>query len=239
MAARHAVAAIAKNSSMLSGSGKALLFDIDGTLADTDALHLEAFNQVFGPRGHVFDQARFTKELQGFSNAAISARFLAGEPPTHQAAIIDEKEAAFRKLVAGKIQPLPGLMTLLALADRASIPMVAVTNAPRLNAEMLLSGLGIMHRFKALVLGDELAHGKPHPMPYLEGLRAVSAAPKLSLAFEDSRSGIQSASAAGIATIGIRTSLGHADMVAAGAVMTAKTFDDPELVKLVGTTMNW
>jgi phosphoglycolate phosphatase len=224
---------------MLSGSGKALLFDIDGTLADTDALHLEAFNQVFGPRGHVFDQARFTKELQGFSNAAISARFLAGEPPTHQAAIIDEKEAAFRKLVAGKIQPLPGLMTLLALADRASIPMVAVTNAPRLNAEMLLSGLGIMHRFKALVLGDELAHGKPHPMPYLEGLRAVSAAPKLSLAFEDSRSGIQSASAAGIATIGIRTSLGHADMVAAGAVMTAKTFDDPELVKLVGTTMNW
>jgi len=43
--------------------GKALLFDIDGTLADTDALHLEAFNQVLGTRGHVFDHARFTKEL--------------------------------------------------------------------------------------------------------------------------------------------------------------------------------
>ena len=67
-------------------------------------------------------------------------------------------------------------MTFLALADQASIPMVAVTNAPRLNAEMLLSGLGIMHRFKAVVIGDELPHGKPHPMPYLEGLRAVSAA---------------------------------------------------------------
>src|ERR1700730_4449704 len=103
---------------------------------------------------------------------------------------------------------------------------------------MLLSGLRIVHRFKVLIIGDELAHGKPHPMPYLEGLRAASAAPNLSLAFEDSRSGIQSASAAGIATIGIRTSLGHADMVAAGAVMTAKTFDDPELVKLVRTTMN-
>ena len=223
---------------MVTGSGKALLFDIDGTLADTDALHLEAFNQVFGPRGHVFDQARFTNELQGFSNASISARFLAEEPPTRQAAIISEKEAAFRQVVAGKIRPLPGLMTLLDLADRASIPMVAVTNAPRLNAEMLLSGLGIMHRFKALVLGDELAHGKPHPMPYLEGLRTMSAAPDLSLAFEDSRSGIQSASAAGIATIGIRTSLGHADMVAAGAVATAQTFDDLELVKLVRTTMN-
>jgi phosphoglycolate phosphatase len=76
-------------------------------------------------------------------------------------------------------------------------------------------------------------------MPYLEGLRAVNAAPNLSLAFEDSRSGVQSASAAGIATIGIRTSLSHADMVAAGALMTAKTFDDPELFKLVAATMNW
>ena len=223
----------------MPGSGKALLFDIDGTLADTDALHLEAFNQVFGPRGHVFDRERASKELMGFSNTSISERFLPGEAPERQAAIMSEKEEAFRKLAAGQIQPLAGLMTLLACADRADVPMVAVTNAPRLNAEMMLSGLGIMHRFKAVIIGDELDHGKPHPMPYLEGLRAVRATPELSLAFEDSRSGVQSASAAGLATIGIRTSLGHADVVAAGAVMTAKSFDDPELLRLVGTTMNW
>lgn len=191
------------------------------------------------PRGHVFDHARFTQELQGFSNASISERFLASEPPRRQAAVIAEKEAAFRKLVAGQIQPLPGLMALLARADHANVPMVAVTNAPRLNAELLLSGLGIKHRFKAVIIGDELAHGKPHPMPYLEGLRAVSAAPDLSLAFEDSRSGVQSASAAGIVTIGIRTSLSHADMVAAGARATASAFDDPVLIRLVATAMNW
>jgi HAD superfamily hydrolase (TIGR01509 family) len=218
---------------------KALLFDIDGTLADTDALHLEAFNLVFGPRGQIFDHARFASELQGFSNASIGERFLPDQTPERQAAIMGEKEAAFRRLVSGKIQPVPGLMTLLALADRASIPMVAVTNAPRLNPEMLLSGLAIMDRFKAIVIGDELPHGKPHPMPYLEGLRAVNAAAGLSVAFEDSRSGIRSASAAGIATVGIRTSLSHADMLEAGAVMTAETFDDPELMKLVAATMNW
>ena len=59
----------------MPASGKALLFDIDGTLTDTDALHLEAFNEVLGPHGHVFDHARFTKELQGFSTASISERF--------------------------------------------------------------------------------------------------------------------------------------------------------------------
>jgi beta-phosphoglucomutase-like phosphatase (HAD superfamily) len=104
---------------------------------------------------------------------------------------------------------------------------------------MLLCGLGITHRFKAIVIGDELPHGKPHPMPYLEGLRAVNAAAHLSVAFEDSRSGIKSASAAGIATVGIRTSLSHADMVEAGARMTAKTFDDPDLIELVAATMDW
>jgi HAD superfamily hydrolase (TIGR01509 family) len=223
----------------MPASEKALLFDIDGTLTDTDALHLEAFNEVLGPYGHAFDHARFTQELQGFSNASIGARFLPGEPVERQAAIIGEKEETFRRLVAGRIQPVPGLMALLARADRAKIPMVAVTNAPRPNAEMLLSGLGIAGRFRVLVIGDELAEGKPHPMPYLEGLRAVGATAAASLAFEDSRSGVRSASSAGITTIGIRTSLSHAEMIAAGAVMTAKTFDDPELLHFVAATMNW
>ena len=137
------------------------------------------------------------------------------------------------------VQPLPGLMDLLVRADRAHVPMVAVTNAPRLNAQMLLSGLGIADRFKVLVIGDELAHGKPHPMPYLEGLRAVGAAPGASVAFEDSRSGVRSASSAGIATVGIQTSLSQHDMIAAGAVMTARAFDDPELLNFVAATMKW
>src|SRR5450755_3100769 len=103
----------------------ALLFDIDGTLADTDALHLEAFNLVLGPRGHVFDHGRFTRELQGFSNASIGERFLAGETLDRQMAVMDEKEAAFRNLVAGQVRPTTGLMALLARADQAGIPMVA------------------------------------------------------------------------------------------------------------------
>lgn len=222
---------------MLAGPGKALLFDIDGTLADTDALHVEAFNHVFGPRGHVFDRARAAKELMGFSTASLAERFLPDQPPERQAAIMDEKEAVFRRLVSGKIQPMPGLMTLLAWADRAGIPMVAVTNAPRLNAEMLLAGLGIMDRFKALMIGDELPHAKPHPLPYLEGLRAVNASASLSVAFEDSRSGIASASAAGIATVGIRSSLSHAELVAAGARLTVASFDDPDLMKMIAATM--
>ena len=224
---------------MSQTQGKALLFDIDGTLADTDPLHLAAFNQVLGPHGHSFDHARFGKELQGFYNESIFERFLAHEAPERRASILGEKERIFRELVGGQIVPVPGLMALLDRADRAGVPMVAVTNAPRPNAELLLAGLGIAHRFKALVIGDELAHGKPHPLPYLEGLRLAGAQASASLAFEDSRSGIQSATAAGIATIGMRTGLGHADLLAAGAVASARAFDDPELIRLVASAMAW
>ncbi|WP_440637824.1 HAD family hydrolase [Bradyrhizobium sp. PUT101] len=220
-------------------TGRALLFDIDGTLADTDPLHLRAFNQVLGPRGHVFDRARFSRELQGFANVAIGERFLPDEAPERRALILDEKEEVFRTLVAGQIAPLPGLMALLDRADSAGIPMVAVTNAPRLNAELLLSGLGITHRFKALVIGAELPHGKPHPLPYQEGLRFVGARPETSIAFEDSRTGVQSATAAGIPTVGIRTSLSHADLVASGAVTSASAFDDPALLERLANAMAW
>lgn len=219
--------------------GRALLFDIDGTLADTDPLHLKAFNQVLGPYGHAFDHARFSRELQGFANVSIGERFLPDEAPERRALILDEKEEVFRTLVAGQIEPLPGLMALLDRANAAGIPMVAVTNAPRLNAELLLSGLGITHRFEALVIGAELPHGKPHPLPYQEGLRFVGASAQASVAFEDSRTGVQSATAAGIPTIGVRTSLSHADLVAAGAIASASAFDDPELLAFLASAMAW
>ncbi len=224
---------------MIEAIGRALLFDIDGTLANTDPLHLKAFNQVLGPHGHVFDHARFSRELQGFANVSIGDRFLPDETPERRAAILAEKEEIFRTLVAGQVEPLPGLMALLDRADAAGIPMVAVTNAPRLNAELLLSGLGITERFKAIVIGDELPYGKPHPLPYQEGLRFVGSSAASSVAFEDSRTGVQSAAAAGIPTIGIRTSLSHDDLVGAGAVASASAFDDPALLARLAAAMAW
>lgn len=213
--------------------GAALLFDIDGTLVDTDRLHLQAFNDVFTPFGHRFDAARFRAELQGFSIASIVDRFFSAETAERGREIMDEKEAAFRKLAQAGLEPLPGLIALLDLADAAALPVAAVTNAPRANAEMLLGGLGIRRRFKAVILGDELEHGKPHPMPYLEGLRALGARADRSVAFEDSASGVASASAAGIATVGIMTSLTDRELRAAGAHTTAIDYRDPRLLAFV------
>lgn len=218
---------------MIPKPGAALLFDIDGTLADTDPLHLQAFNRTFEPYGHHFDRARFALELQGLANEAIARRFVPHLPADEQMAVMLGKEAMFRELARTQIHAVPGLFELLDLADAAGLPMAAVTNAPRANADLILNGLGIRDRFRALVIGEELAHGKPHPLPYLEGLRLLGADATMSIAFEDSRTGIASATGAGLVTIGMRTSLGPHDMIAAGAAMSADGYDDPALLAFI------
>ena len=99
-------------------------------------------------------------------------------------------------------------MALLDLADRAGVPYAAVTNAPRLNAEMMLAGLGIAHRFKALVIGDELP-ARQAASPALSGGPARCSARRRRIRSRSRipRSGVQSATAAGIATVGMLTSL--------------------------------
>ena len=217
--------------------GAALLFDIDGTLVESDPLHLQAFNSVFGPRGHHFDHARFSLELQGMANEAIAARFLPDEPRERQLEIMMGKEAAFRDLAAAGVEPVAGLSALLDWADANGVPMAAVTNAPRPNAELLLGSIGVTHRFRAIVIGDELAHGKPHPLPYLEGLRLLGADPAHCVAFEDSRTGVASATGAGIATIGMMTGLGEAALLGAGAAMAARDYADPAVIEMIAARL--
>lgn len=211
----------------------ALLFDIDGTLADTDHLHLMAFNEVFSPRGHHFDRERFNAELQGHANTAIAARFLPDETSQRQHEIMAQKEIAFRRLAQAGLHPMPGLLDLLDRADAAGLPYAAVTNAPPANAELILSAIGIRHRFRIVVFGDELAHGKPHPLPYLEALRRLDADKDVSVAFEDSPSGMRSASGAGIATIGMLTGQAAVALRDVGAVMVAADYTDQDLLDFV------
>jgi HAD superfamily hydrolase (TIGR01509 family) len=219
-------------------SGAALLFDIDGTLVDTDPLHLEAFNQTFAPFGHSFDRERFALELQGLANEAIARRFVPHLSAEDGMAVMRGKEQIFRDLARSDIHPVPGLFELLDRADAAGLPMAAVTNAPRANAELILDAIGITHRFGAIVIGEELAHGKPHPLPYLEGMRLLGARPELSVAFEDSRTGVASATAAGIATVGMRTSLDDTQLRAAGARLSAADYADTALLAFIAATVS-
>jgi HAD superfamily hydrolase (TIGR01509 family) len=211
----------------------ALLFDIDGTLTDTDPIHIKAFNIMLAEFGlHISHDAYFAR-VMGFTNAEIMRDFFPDKPVAEHKRLADFKEATFRTLAACELKPTPGLIDFMDFAEAEGIAMAAVTNAPVPNAELMLTGLGIKHRFKTVVIGDDLPRGKPDPMPYLVAGERLGVACADCIAFEDSRSGMRSASAAGAFSIGLLSSLPEAELVKVGARYGVKDFADPRLRPLV------
>jgi len=153
-------------------------------------------------------------------------------------ALIDEKEAMFRRL-ATELEPAPGLVGFLAWLEERRVATGVVTNAPRANAEQELRGIGLESRFETLVIGEELPFAKPHPLPYLTGLERLQGSAATSLAFEDSLSGIAAARAAGIAVVGLTTGLGEERLLAEGAALAIPHFADPRLLPFAAARLGF
>ncbi len=213
----------------MSARRDTLLFDLDGTLTDTDALHYEAHRLLLQPFGKAVTLATYRSRIMGAANEAIMAWLFPDEPVARHRDLAEEKERLFRSL-AGRMQPLAGLIDLLAWAEAREVKTAVVTNAPRANAEMMLTALGLADRFPVLVIADELARGKPDPLPYLTALDRLGAKAGSALAFEDSRSGVQAASAAGVETVGMLTGLDAATLRDNGAAAAIADFADPWLL---------
>jgi len=209
-------------------NGAALLFDLDGTLTDTDHLHLEAFRILLRDFGRSITLEHYKARIMGHPNDEIMREMFPDETKERQTALCDRKEQLFRDQLE-TLTPTPGVIQVLDWADANGVPYAVVTNAPRANAEMMLHGLGLDRRMTVLVIGDELERAKPDPLPYHTGLERLGATAERALAFEDSLPGIRAASGAGIPTYGIRT--GHPDhaLLGSGAVAAITDFTDAGL----------
>jgi HAD superfamily hydrolase (TIGR01509 family) len=210
----------------------ALLFDLDGTLVDSDAEHLVAFQRVFAPHGIELDRSEYAKNIMGASNTMIASRYLSHLSLVEQAATLDAKEAVYRDAL-GELEPILGALALLDFADRRGLKRAVVTNAPRANAEKVLAALGIGQRLPIVVIGGELPRSKPDPLPYLTALERTGALAAHSIAFEDSLSGVRAAAAAGLAVVGMTTTLDSRTLIEAGAAFTASNFTDPGIFALI------
>jgi HAD superfamily hydrolase (TIGR01509 family) len=213
-----------------------LLFDLDGTLVETDPTHLAAFNDILTGNGQPpVDLHYYNTHIIGFPNAVIFASLFPALGEVDHRRLADEKEALFRAR-AGGLHPARGLVALLDWADAHDVPVAVVTNAPRANADLMLGALGLVERFRHVVIGDELPFAKPHPLPYLTGAQRLGVDIARTVAFEDSRSGIRAAVAAGLTTVGMATSLAPEALREAGAHLAAPDFADPALLALVRST---
>lgn len=207
---------------------KALLFDLDGTLADTDALHLLAVQQLLAEEDREFTREEFERHVSGRANADMCRYLFPDRSVAEHEAFADRKEALFREL-APQLTPMAGLQRLLDYADTHAIAMAVVTNAPRANAVHMLEALGLERRLPIVVVAEELARAKPDPLPYLTGLQLLGASAEASMAFEDSVPGVRAAVAAGLYTVALATSQTPQTLRDAGAHRVVDNFDDQEL----------
>jgi HAD superfamily hydrolase (TIGR01509 family) len=213
---------------------RALLFDLDGTLAETDSLHLPTWVDALEPYGVEVDEAFYRDEISGRSTAEIVRELLPELTDEQGRSIGDAKEASFRER-ASELEPLPGLVDFVERGRKRGMRIALVTNAPEENVKMILLALKLRDFFDTVVLADEVEAVKPDPAPYRAALEKTGVPAEEALAFEDSISGISSSVAAGIPTVGITSSQEPQKLLVAGAFMTAQDFTDPQLRTLIDT----
>lgn len=196
---------------------ESLIFDVDGTMADTEAAHLEAFNQAFEATGMPW---RWTRELYtrllhvtgGKERIAHYWRMTQSEVDVQNPEVVSQicrihriKTVAYERLVAaGEVQLRPGVQALIESAFREGFRLAIATTTSTANIVALLSrtlGPGWRSLFTVIEDASTAPSKKPHPMAYLQALARLRLAPYQCLAFEDSENGLRAARAAGLCVI--------------------------------------
>jgi HAD superfamily hydrolase (TIGR01509 family) len=179
-----------------------LVFDCDGTIADTMPLHYEAWAEAIQHHGHEFPEALFY-EMAGIPTARIIE--LLNERhgwkiPVKEAATYKEKLYIERLHRVTPIEPVVQLVRAYA----GKLPMAVATGGTRAICTKTLTAMGVVQHFQAIVTADDVQHGKPAPDIFLEAARRLNVPPEKCYAFEDGELGLQSARSAGMVAIDVR-----------------------------------
>jgi HAD superfamily hydrolase (TIGR01509 family) len=186
----------------------AVLWDLDGTLVDSEVLHWLAWRDILTAEGLAITYDQFLASF-GRKNDPIMKEWLgAGYTPERSARLADAKEADYRRLVAEQgLTALPGAREWLTALHASGWKQAIVTSAPKANADVMLAALGLGSLFEAIVTAEDVSHGKPDPEPFLTGAARVAVAPDRSIVVEDAAAGIEGARRAGMKCVGVNPRL--------------------------------
>jgi beta-phosphoglucomutase len=185
----------------------AAIFDLDGTMVDNMALHTTAFEAFVARHGLPPVTMDLRRRIDGKRNREIFPLLFEREMTLDEVRAFErEKEGAYRELSRGALQPMPGLLRLLAALEARQIPVAVATSAPPENVEHTLSEIGLSARIAIIARGDQVPHGKPAPDVFLLAARQLGVAPGACIAFEDAPIGVAAAVQAGMRCVAVTTS---------------------------------
>jgi len=181
-----------------------LIFDFDGTVADTSTLHAQAFGETLAPLGIEIDYQRIAGRRT--EDALLACFTDAGRVAPNAATLVAltaTKQHRVRTLIAERLEPLPGVDHFLGWA-RSRYRMALVTSGSRGTVELALERLGYQDLFNPALFSEDVRHAKPHPEGFLKVLEMTGIAAPAALVFEDAQVGFEAAAAAGVEYLDIR-----------------------------------
>jgi HAD superfamily hydrolase (TIGR01509 family) len=196
---------------------RAVLWDLDGTLVDSEAFHWQSWVYALEADGVSVTYQQF-KASFGQRNDRILKRWLGPDSDVDRIERIAEaKEAEYRRLAAVHgLTPLPGAAEWLARLQAHGWRQAIASSAPRQNVDVMLDALGLTSRFDAIVASEDVTIGKPDPQVFLTAASRLDTAPSHAIVVEDAVAGIEAARRAGMRSIGVsRTTPLEADVFVA------------------------
>ncbi|WP_170854061.1 HAD family hydrolase [Microlunatus flavus] len=182
----------------------ALLWDFDGTLADTEPIWIRAEYELIGRLGGSWSDEH-AHQLVGNSliDSGIYIVHAIDRPDLDPAWVVDQLvEQVVATLRSGDVPWRPGALELLATSASAGVPCALVSASYRVILDAALAALP-PGSFAVSVAGDEVTSGKPHPEPYERACELLAVDPRRCVAFEDSETGARSANAAGALVVAV------------------------------------
>ena len=204
---------------------KALLFDFDGVIADTEPVHWRAWHQVLAPFSPDLDWATYQRQCVGISDSVMLQFFslIARKPVTTDEvrSLYPKKRKIFQALATA--QPIVDERLVKLLAGLEGLKLAVVTSSNQEEVEPILKQAGLSDVLGTVVYGNNVTHYKPHPEPYQLALARFQVQPSEAVVFEDSASGIRSGLDAGCRVVTVKSSadlLGLVEDTLAGRLLS-------------------
>lgn len=212
----------------------AVVFDFDGVIADSEPLHLRAFQELLAALGVTLGRDEYYARYLGFADEAVFRMFSEAYgwnlTPAQISSLIAEKSAIFDRMLAKTNVLYPGAADCVERLAR-EFPLGIASGALKHEIVAILDRYDLARRFRFVVAAGDTPTSKPAPDPYRRAAALHGVPPEVCIAIEDSRWGIESAKTAGMTCIGITTTYPAAELDAADAVIGSLSEFTPEFIR--------
>jgi HAD superfamily hydrolase (TIGR01509 family) len=213
---------------------KAVIFDMDGVILDSEPLYREIQDKVFVDLGFTVDDREYDSFI-GLGVRKMWERLIASRKltqPIQELIELNQKAIYQYFYMRNKLEPMPGFEQFIDSCLAANIKTAVASSTARQVIEIILSKLGVIQKFSLIVSGEEVKSGKPSPDIFIETARKLKLSPLTCLVIEDSENGVKAAKAAGMYCIGLQNpNSGNQDLSDADKIVDC--FDQIKLTELL------